>query len=216
MKLWSQTLVALALAASTTGLSAQGGVAVGGFETDGSVGLDRAQYQAISRALTDLLGRRLGERGASQVVPLAPTAATRPGRVDVGAARQAAQAAGSKLLVVGSLLDQYGDIQIEARLINAVTGEPVAVVRGDPKLVKREQLAEALGSLADQLTGQPGVGGSPGGTGSALTIEALVQYGKALEFEAAGDRAKAADAFRAALRAAPGFAEATAGLQRVS
>ncbi len=207
--------MALALAASTANLGAQGGVAVGGFETDGSVGLDRGSYQAISRALTDLLGRRLGERGAAQVVPLPPASAARPGRVDVGAAREAAQAAGSRLLVVGSLLDQYGDIQIEARVINAATGEPVAVVRGDPKLVKREQLAEALASLADQLTAQPGVGGSPTGPGSALTVEALVQYGKGLEFEAAGDKAKAAEAFRAALRAAPGFSEATAGLQRV-
>ena len=119
------------------------------------------------------------------------------------------------MLVVGSLLDQYGDIQVEARLIDATTGKPIAVVRADPTLVKREQLAEAIASLANQLTEQPGVGGSARTPEGSIPVPALVQFGKGLEAEAAGDRAAAQTAFRAAVRAAPGFTSAAAALRRV-
>jgi hypothetical protein len=201
------------LVAAPLALSAQQ-VGVGGFETAGSVGLDRAEYDALGRALSALLAARLGERGSAGVVTVTPTA-SRPGRVDVGAARAAATSAGARLLVVGSLLDQYGDIQLEARVIEAGTGKPVAVVRGDPALVKREQLAEAVAALANQLTAQPGVGGRPGPAGAAIPVNALVEFGKGLAAEEAGDRAAAQAAYRAAVRAAPGFSEAQAALQRV-
>ncbi len=215
MSIWRQTLVALALASTVASarITAQG-VTVGGFETHGSVGLNRADYQALGLALTTLLTEQLGERGATGVVP-APAQGGRAGRVDLGAARTAATSAGAKLLVVGSLLDQYGDIQVEARLIDASTGKPITVVRADPTLVKREQLAEAIASLANQLTEQPGVGGSPRAAASGIPVPALVQFGKGPEAEAAGDRAAAQAAFRAAVRAAPGFTSATAALRRV-
>lgn len=139
------------------------------------------------------------------------------GRVDVGAARQAATAAGGRLLVVGSLLDQYGDVHMEARIVNAATGEPVAVIRGDPALASREQLGEAIAALAERLAQQPGVGVRRGDapTRRGVSVDALVQFGRGLGLEAAGDRAKAAEAYRAALVAAPGLSEAAAALARV-
>src|SRR5690606_13078574 len=135
--------VALASLALPVAAPAQAGVSIAGFETDGSVGLARAEYPAIGRALGALLGARLGSASGATVVPLTPLPEGRPGRVDLAAARNAATVAGARLLVVGSLLDQYGDIQVEARIIDASTGKPVAVVRGDPSLVRRDQLAEA-------------------------------------------------------------------------
>jgi hypothetical protein len=216
MSTWRQTLAALALASATVSrIVAAQGVSVGGFETHGSVGLDRGDYQALGLALSTLLSERLDERGAAGVVPATAAAGSRPGRVDLGAARAAAASAGAKLLVVGSLLDQYGDIQVEARLIDAATGKPIAVVRADPALVKREQLAEAIASLANQLTEQPGVGGRPSTADGGIPVSALVEFGKGLEAEAAGDRAAAQAAFRAAVRAAPGFRSAATALQRV-
>ncbi len=210
-----QVLLALALATTAPALAAQGGVSVGGFDTRGSVGLDPDDYQALGRALTALLGSRLGERAATAVVPITVPDERTAGRIDIATVRQAAEQAGARILVVGSLLDQYGDIQVEARIINAATGKPIAVVRGDPAYVKREQLAQAIAALADQLTSQPGVGGSPGGTAPGIPVEALVRFGHGLESEAAGNRADAAKSFRAALEAAPGFSEAAAALRRV-
>lgn len=217
MSLWRQTLVALALASAPAGLGAQatGGVSVGGFETHGSVGMDRADYEALSLALSSLLAARLGERAGASVVTIDPAASTRPGRVDLGAARTAATKAGARYLVVGSLLDQYGDIQVEARIIDATTGRPVAVVRGDPAFANRDRLAEAIVALANQLTSQPGVGGQSRPGGGAIPVAALVEFGKGLAAEGAGNRAAAQAAYRATLRAAPGFSEATAALQRV-
>ncbi|MCB9518608.1 MAG: hypothetical protein H6691_06775, partial [Gemmatimonadales bacterium] len=52
--------VALASLALPVAAPAQAGVSIAGFETDGSVGLARAEYQAIGRALGALLGARLG------------------------------------------------------------------------------------------------------------------------------------------------------------
>lgn len=215
-----QLVVMLAVASAVPGaLAAQGGgaVAVGGFDTDGSVGLSRDDYAALGRALSALLASDLGGRAEARVVPIATVAGARSGRVDLGAARQATTAAGGKLLVVGSLLDQYGDVHIEARIINAATGEPVAVIRGDPALASREQLGEAIATLADRLTAQAGVGSRNGGAVArrGVSVEALLHFGRGLGFEDASEKAKAAEAYRAAVRAAPGFSEATAALARV-
>jgi hypothetical protein len=209
--IWRQTLMAIALTSVPAGLVAQGrAVSVGGFETHGSVGLSREDYQALGRALSALLAERLGERGARSVEVTATGG--RPGRVDLGAARTAASTAGASLLVVGSLLDQYGDIQVEARVIDAATGRPIAVVRPDPELVHRDQLAEAIASLANE---QPGVGGTPAPYQPGIPVEALVQYGKGLQAEEAGDRPAAQAAYRAAVAAAPGFTGAAQALRRV-
>ena len=217
MTFWRQTLVALALASVPAATAeAQSGVSVGGFETDGSVGLDRADYTALGRALSALLSGQLGDRTTATVVPINTAPGSRPGRVDVGAARTAAQAAGAKLLVVGSLLDQYGDIQVEARVIDAVTGEPIAVVRGDPALARRESLADAIVSLADQLGEQQGLGSRGGEAASrALPITALIHFGRGLGLEDSGDRSGAAAEYRQAVAAAPGFNEAQVALRRV-
>lgn len=209
-----QTIAALALGLSLPGatLAAQG-VSVAGFETDGSVGLTRDEYDALGRALSALLS---AEVGGSAVLAVDPVSSVRSGRVDVGAARAAAAKAGAKVLVVGTLLDQYGDIHVEARVLNAITGEPIAVVRGNPALVKREQLAEAIADLADRIAKQPAVGATRGSIPrGSVPVAALVQFGKGLRFEDTGDRAKAAEAYRAAVRVAPGFSEASAALGRV-
>lgn len=211
----SQLVLAIALAVVPRGLVAQDAVSVGGFETHGSIGLDRADYDALGRALAALLSARLGEQAQARVVAIAPVDGRRAGRVDLQAARDAAARAGAKLLVVGSLLDQYGDIQVEARLIDAASGKPLAIVRGDPAYLKREQLALAVSALANQLTAQPGVGGRPAAGAVAIPLEALLEFGRGLVAEAEGDRSRAAASFRAAVQAAPGFSEAEAALRRV-
>lgn len=208
--------IALTMLLPGAALSAQGSgkVSVAGFETDGSVGLTRDEYDALGRALSGLLSAQVGGPATLVVKPV--PAGVRSGRVDVGAARAAAAKAGAKVLVVGTLLDQYGDIHVEARVLDATTGAPIAVVRGNPALAKREQLAEAIADLADRIAAQPAVGGVSGsGSRGGVPVAALVLYGKGLRFEDAADNAKAAESYRAAVRAAPGFTEAAAALKRV-
>ncbi|MEO8480461.1 MAG: hypothetical protein ABI542_12630, partial [Gemmatimonadota bacterium] len=187
------SILAILAVGTPAALIGQSGIAVGGFETDGSVGLTRDEYQAIGRALTDLVRTGLGASGAP--VSVEPTAGTRPGRVDLGAARAAATAAGAKYLVVGSLLDQYGDIKVEARIIDAATGKPIAVVRGDPAIASRDQLADAIVALTTRLAAEPQLGAKPARTiAGGIPVAALIAYGRGLGFEAAGDRTKAAAA----------------------
>lgn len=213
----SQVVAALTLGLSLPGavLAAQSGgkVSVAGFETDGSVGLSRDDYDALGRALTALIS---ADVGASSSLVVKPVPGARSGRVDVGAARAAAQKAGVKVLVVGTLLDQYGDIHVEARVLDVTTGEPIAVVRGNPALGKREQLGEAIADLADRIVSQPVVGGNKGtGSRGGVPVAALVLFGKGLRYEDAGDNAKAADAYRSALKASPAFSEISVALRRV-
>ena len=211
-------VVALTLSVLTTPrpLAAQGGVAIAGFETDGSVGLPRPDYDAMGRAVTVLLGTALRTHSGAKVVEIHPTGGIRMGRIDVTKARAAATQAGAKYLIVGTILDQYGDLRVEARLLNALTGDPLAVIRADKGHTKREELGESIADLAIGLGGRAELGGlRPAPERKELPVDAVVSFGRGLQAEEAGNRSKAADDYREALKLAPGLSEAAAALRRV-
>jgi hypothetical protein len=219
---WSRYRVAIAALASILtpvfggALAAQGGVAVAGFETDGSVGLPRTDYEALGRALTVLLSSELAARSPAAPVEIRVTGGVRMGRVDLSRARTAAVQAGAKYVVVGTLLDQYGDIRVEARLVSAASGDPVAVIRADKAHTKREQLAESVTDLANGLAARAELGTKRDAPArAAVAVEALVSFGQGLRFEEGGDREKAAEAYRTAVRLGPALPEASAALRRV-
>lgn len=211
----SQLVALLALAAAP--LSAQQPrVAVAPFETEGSVGMSREDFEALGRALGAVLTSEMADRRAGAATSVGAPVAARPGRLDVAAARDRAGKAGATLLVVGTLLDQYGDINVEARVLDAATGASVVVVRGDPALATREQLGEAVAELALRLSKEKAVGGvAEARWRRTLSAAALVQFGRGLRFEEAGDKGQAATAYKAAIAAAPTLAEAKAALTRV-
>ena len=217
----TQLTAAIALASVTLAMvwapvSAQGGVAIAGFETDGSVGLPRADYDAMGRAMTVLLGTEIGSRTGATIVDIRAPGGVRMGRIDVSKARAAAAQAGAKYLIVGTILDQYGDLRVEARVLNAATGDPVTVVRADKGHTKRENLAESATDLAIGLGARAELGGArKAPERSAISVEAMVSFGQGLRLEEAGDRSKAAGSFRAALKLSPGLTEAAAALRRV-
>lgn len=209
-------LVSGALAQGWSPAAAQGGVAIAGFETDGSVGLRRADYDAIGRAMTILLGTELKSHTGATVVDIRAPGGTRMGRIDVAKARTAATQAGAEYLIVGTILDQYGDLRVEARLLNAATGDPVAVVRADKGHTKRENLAESATDLAIGLGRRAELGGArKAPERGSISVEAMVSFGEGLRFEDEGDRGKAAESYRAALKLSPGLTEAAAALRRV-
>jgi hypothetical protein len=211
--------IALAVALPVPGarpLAAQGGVAIAGFETDGSVGLAREDYDAIGRAATVLLATELRSHTAATVVGIPTPGGMRMGRIDVTKARAEATQAGAKYLIVGTILDQYGDLRVEARLLNAATGDPVAVVRAAKEHSEREALIAAITDLAIGFGTRGELGDARKAPArSAIPIEAMVTFGQGLRFEESGDRGKAAGAYRTALNLAPGLTEAAAALRRV-
>ncbi len=209
-------LVVLLGLISTPLAAQQRTTAVTSFETEGSVGLAAEEYDALSRALGALLVSELGARRTAPVISLPALPGGRPGRVDLAQARDRGVKAGAALLVVGTLLDEYGDVHVEARVVDAATGAPVAVVRGDARLVTRDQLGEAVADLAHRLAMEVTVGGAPEPRWRrTLASKALILFGRGLRLEAAGDRTQAVAAYRAALAAAPTLTEAKNGLSRV-
>ncbi len=140
----------------------------------------------------------------------------RMGRIDVTKARAAATQLGAKYLIVGTILDQYGDLRVEARLLGAATGDPVAVIRADKGHTEREELIESITDLAIGFGGRAELGGArTAPERGKISIEAMVSFGQGVRFEEAGDRSKAAAAYRAALQRSPALTEAAAALRRV-
>jgi hypothetical protein len=89
------------------------------------------------------------------------------------------------------------------------------VIRGSSSFTRREQLAEAIAELASRIGVQPGIGGTRTAPDRAsIPVEALLNFGRGLNFEDDGEGTKATEAYRAALRSAPGFREAKDALER--
>jgi hypothetical protein len=222
---WS-VATAIALAAVQP-LAAQGGgnrFAVLPFENTGSYGQDKEVFEGLELALPVLLASAIDrhpvgdavQRGAILVAMgkqnLGPAQ-----RVDAGAAAQVGSATGARYAVTGSFADFYGKLRVNARLVDAKSGEIVKVVSNDdPRLQDRAQLAAIIQTVAERLISAAGLQPYPSGAaGPSLPTDAISAFGRGLLYESRDDRAKASEFYRSALTAFPGFQEAAAGLERV-
>jgi TolB-like protein len=216
-----------ATVAMTQPLAAQGGgarFAVLPFENTGSYGQDREVFEGMELGLPALLASALDRHPAADAVPrgallevmgkqsLGPSQ-----RVDAATAAQVGSAAGARFTVTGSFADFYGKLRVNARLVDAKTGEIVKVVSNeDPKLQDRAQLAAIIQAVAGRLVAAAGLQPYPSGSAvPGIPAEAISAYGLGLLYESRQDRAKATEFYRSALTAFPGFQEAAAGLERV-
>jgi TolB-like protein len=195
------------------------------FENSGSYGQDKEIFEALELGLPAVLARTLGAIAGARVadqgrVNQALTAAgLGPGeRIDAGSAAEIAKAAGARYTVTGSFSDFYGKFRVNARVVNAQSGEILKVVSNDdPKLQDRAQLSAILQVVSEKIAEAAGLAaGLAAGTGAgALPTEAITDFSRGLLHESRGDRAGAREFYQRAVRAAPGFEEAQAGLQRV-
>lgn len=212
--------IGLAATLPSRGPAAQQPVAlsVGGFETDGSVGLSREEYDALGYALGAMLALELRDQPGLRVVPLGPIPGPRPGRVDVVAACAAASRAGAKVVVIGTLLDRYGDTRLEARLLDPATRRPIGQVRLTGALGKREALLLSLAELAPRIAAEAAPGTSPaaGGRAAPIPTGAMLEFGRGLRAEGTGDAAGAVRAYRHAVQLAPDFRQAAEALRRLA
>lgn len=207
--------------------AAQGGgsrFAVLPFENTGSYGQDREVFEGLELAFPALLASALDRHPAGDAVPRAAllramrTQDLGPSqRVDAAAAAQVGRATGAHFTVTGSFADFYGKLRVNARLVDAKTGEIVKVVSNDdPKLQDRSQLAAIIQAVAERLVSAGGLQSYPSGSATtSIPTEAITAFGRGLLYEGRDDRAKASEFYRSALTAFPGFPEAAAGLERV-
>jgi TolB-like protein len=206
---------------------AQGGTprfAVLAFENTGSYGQDKEVFEALELGLPAMIARAIDRHPGADVVQRAQLAEVLrkldlgpAQRVDAASAAQIGKGTGARYTITGSFADFYGKFRINARLVNAESGEIVKVVSNDdPKLQDRAQLAAMVQAMAEKITSAAGLAPYPSRSApQAIPTDAITAYSRGLLHESRGDPAKAGEFYQSALTAFPGFEEAAAGLKRV-
>jgi TolB-like protein len=223
---WMLVAVTAASAAPLPAQDVQPVIAVLPFENTGSYGQDKEAFDALEVGLPEILAATLAAHPGARVVERARLRQAleqqklgAAHRVDAGSASEVAKAAGARYAITGSFADFYGKFRINARVVDAQSGQILKVVSNDdPKLQDRAQLAAILQVVADRIVGALGLAPYPADVAArrrGLPTEALTQYSRGVMFENRGDRAKAAEAYQRALTVAPDYGEARDGLQRV-
>ena len=194
------------------------------FENTGSYGQDKEVFEALELGLAAMIARAIdGHPGAvviqrAQLDEVARKLDLGPAkRVDAASAAQIGKRTGARYTITGSFADFYGKFRINARVVNAESGEIVKVVSNDDsKLQDRTQLAAIAQTVGEKITSAAGLAAYPGGSApAAFPTDAIIAYSRGLLHESRGDRAKASEFYQSALSAFPGFEEAAAGLRRV-
>ena len=200
-------------------------IAVLPFEDRGSYGQDNEVFRALEVGIPAMLGAELGKHPRVRVAErvrveaalkdenLAPNA-----RVDAATAARVGTAAGARYAVTGSFADFYGKFRVDARVVDVASGQIVKVVSNNaPELQDRAQMSRIMQDLAAKILSAASIPASGSSTEvrSQVPAEAATQYSLGLLYEKEGDRAKAAEHYRRALTAYPGYAEARDGMQRL-
>jgi TolB-like protein len=223
---WAGALAATTLALPLHAQDARPVIVVLPFENSGSYGQDKENFEALQVGLPAILavtlaahpGARVADPGSVREA-MGRQQFAAAGRIDAASASQVAKAAGARYAVTGSFADFYGKFRINARVVDAQSGEILKVVSNDdPKLQDRAQLGAIVQLVGDRVVAAIGLPPYPAETAARLRgmpAEALTQFSRGLLFESRGDKAKAADAYQRALTAYPEYPQAREGLQRV-
>jgi TolB-like protein len=221
---WVAILAVLCTARPVMAQSGSPRFAVLAFENTGSYGQDKAVFEGLELGLAAMIARVIARHPGADVVQQAQLREVMrklglgpAQRVDAASAAEVGKGTGARYTITGSFADFYGKFRINARVVNAESGEIVKVVSNDdPKLQDRAQLAAILQTVGEKITSAAGLPPYPAGSApSAVPSDAITAYSRGLLHESRGERAKASEFYQSALTAFPGFEEAAAGLGRV-
>jgi TolB-like protein len=218
-------LAALVLSAPLQAQGTKATIAVLPFENGGSYGQDKENFDALEVGLPAVLASTLAAHPDARVVDrggvrdaLHRQQLDAARRIDASSATQVARATGARYVVTGSFADFYGKFRINARIVDAESGEILTVVSNDdPKLQDRAQLAAIVQLVSERVVAAVGLPPLPAETAAqhrAVPTEAITDFSRGLLYEGRGDASKAADAYRRALTAYPAYPEAREGLAR--
>ena len=190
------------------------------FQNEQSFGLTPEIYVALESGLAQLLASELARSPGGQLADRSKTGealgkrTVPPTRLDAASAQRIGGLVGARYVVLGNFVDAYGKTRVNARIVDASSGQFLkAVSNDDPKLQSRDQLHRAVQSIARKILAELGLPAPP--ESAAMPTPAVIAFSQGLAAEEAGDRAAAAKHYQAALEAAPGFADAKEAAGRV-
>jgi TolB-like protein len=199
------------------------GLAVLPFENGGSYGQDKEDFDALEIGIQQMLLTEFAVNSDLRVVERQRLKALMQeqdlgtsGRVDQGTAAQLGKLVGARYMVLGGFVDFYGDLRIDARVVNVETGE---IVKSERVRRKREELYDSVVELALQI--------ARGLDLPALSRQAMQErenrevppgavrlYVKGLLYQDRGDQERAAELFQQAIAEFPGYTEAKEALRQ--
>ena len=232
---WMAASVSLALVApgAWRDLGAQGrgggqdtrpGIAVMPFDNSGSYGQDKENFDALQKGIAGMLISELAANPAARVVErteilklLEEQNLGATSRLDPQTAAQVGKRAGARYVITGAFIDFHGDFRLDARIVNAETGE---IMKVESDLMQREHLFDIIRNMATRLMKDTNLPPLPKQASDQrmsrqIPTEALTFYSKALLYQDRGQKDKAIEMYQRALAVFPGYAEAQQGLQRV-
>lgn len=222
--LWSTAAALAVLATPARAQDTRPGIAVLPFDNGGSYGQDKENFEALQLGIPAMLISELSTNPAARLVDrrdinqlLSEQNLATAGRVDAATAAKIGKLVGARYMILGSFVDFYGDFRVDARIVDVETSEILKVVSSRKD---RNKLFDIIQAVAVQIMADTKLPPLTGGQASAakrdIPTDALTYYSRALLYQDRGENAKAAEYFRKALVAFPGYTEADEGLKKVS
>src|SRR5438093_8706241 len=225
--LWSLALLGSIgpdLGAQGRGQDTRPGIAVLPFDNSGSYGQDKESFDALQKGIAGMLISELAANPAARVVErteiqklLEEQNLGATSRLDPQTAAKVGKLVGARYVITGAFIDFYGDFRLDARIVNAETGE---IVKVESDLMQREHLFDIIRNMATRLMKDTNLPPLPKQASDQrmsrqIPTEALTFYSKALLYQDRGQKDKAIEMYQRALAVFPEYAEAQQGLQRV-
>jgi TolB-like protein len=222
--LWSMGAALAVLATPAWAQDTRPGIAVLPIDNGGSYGQDKENFEALQLGIPAMLISELSTNPAARLVDrrdinqlLSEQNLATAGRVDAATAAKIGKLVGARYMILGSFVDFYGDFRVDARIVDVETSEILKVVSSRKD---RNKLFDIIQAVAVQIMADTKLPPLTGAQASAakrdIPTDALTYYSRALLYQDRGENAKAAEYFRKALVAFPGYTEADEGLKKVS
>jgi TolB-like protein len=213
---------------ATPPLSAQAGpvvVAVLPFEDRGSYGQDKEVFRALELGIPATLESELRGHPGLRVVERSQVAQARPkqpvarsGQLDAATAAKVAKQLGARYAVTGSFADFYGKFRLDARVVDAESGQILKVVSNDdPRRQDRADLYRIIQMVAHrvlEVTSPDALRPGADSEGAVVPTEAITQFSLGLLYETQGNKSQAAEHYQRALSTHPNYPDAQEGLRR--
>lgn len=215
---------AVALPQMAAGQDTRPGIAVLPFENGGSYGQDAEVFDALRVGMQQMVMTELAMNSAARVVDrstlqqlLAEQDLGSSGRVDPNTAARIGRIVGAKYVVAGNFIDFYGDMRIDARIVDVETSEIVNVARVRDK---REEMYRLVVDLGNEIMDDVRLPPLPAAVREAresrnIPQEAMTLYSRAIFYQDRGLTDRAVELLRRVEEEFPQMTEAPEMLRQL-